>query len=188
MSYIETISEADASGELAEQFRRCRNPDGTVDNVIKMHSLNPESLRTHLDLYVAAMHRPSPLSRLEREMAAVVVSRLNGCTYCVQHHLKGLKKLMPDDRHRVADDLATGRLAKLSDREAAIVSYATKLTTNPHEMDHLDVQHLREAGLDDRGVLDLAVVIGYFCYVNRLVKGLGVQLEGGKFEIGQWPT
>ena len=55
-------------------------------------------------------------------------------------------------------------------------------------MSHEDVERLRHAGLDDRAVLDLAQVIGYFAYVNRLVQGLGVVEEEGDFEIGQWPT
>jgi uncharacterized peroxidase-related enzyme len=186
MSYIETIELDDAGGDLAELYRRAGNPDGTIDNVMSVHSLNPESLRTHFEMYVAAMHKSSPLSRAEREMVGVVVSRLNGCDYCVRHHLAGLKRLVPEDRHRALDHLATGRVVDLPDREAALVAYATKLTANPHDMDHLDVERLRKVGLDDRAILDLAQVIGYFNYVNRIVRGLGVQLED-EDKLGQWP-
>jgi uncharacterized peroxidase-related enzyme len=188
MSYIKIIDETDATGELAALYQRCGNPDGTVDNVMKVHALNPESLRTHFEMYTAAMHKPSPLSRAERELIAVVVSRLNGCHYCVQHHLAGLKRLIPADRHDTAEHLSTGRITRLTERERALVSYATKLTQNPHDMDHLDVRHLRDVGLDDRAILDLAQVVGYFNYANRIVRGLGVQLEGDDFTIGQTPT
>ncbi|MCP3904170.1 MAG: peroxidase-related enzyme [Planctomycetes bacterium] len=187
MAYIETIAPADADGELAELYRRVANRDGTVDSVMTVHALNPESLRTHFEMYLAAMHRPSPLDRAERELVAVVASRLNGCAYCLRHHLAGLKRLLPEERHAAADDLATGRVARLTDREAALVAYATKLTTNPHDMDADDVERLRAAGLDDRAILDLAQVVSYFAYVNRMVRGLGVDLEGGDFEIGQGP-
>jgi uncharacterized peroxidase-related enzyme len=187
MAYIETISPADADGELADLYRRAANADGTVDNVMTIHALNPESLRTHFEMYVAALHRPSPLSRAERELVAVVASRLNGCLYCLRHHLAGLKRLIPEDRHPTVDAVATGRVTRLTDRENAIVAYATKLTTNPHDMDADDVGRLRDAGLEDRAILDLAQVVSYFAYVNRMVRGLGVDQEGGDFEIGQAP-
>lgn len=188
MAYIETIHETEATGELADLYKRSGNPDGTVDNVMKIHSLNPESLRTHFELYVQSMHRPSPLSRAERELVAVTVSRLNGCRYCLQHHLAGLKRLWSADRQRQADALSTGRIVELPDRERAMVVYATKLTMNPHDIDPGDVNALRDAGLDDRSILDLAQCIGYFNYANRVVNGLGAEIGEGEGPIGQWPA
>lgn len=81
MAFIETIAPSDARGRLAELYQRFGNRDGTVDNVLRAHSLNAESLEAHGGLYVQAMHRPSPLSRIEREIIAVTVSRLNECHY-----------------------------------------------------------------------------------------------------------
>ena len=90
---------------------------------MKVHALNPDSLRTHFEMYVGAMHRPSPLSRAERELVAVVVSRLNGCdgTAC------GITSpassgLLPDDRHHVAPTTSRpGGAAALDGREAALI-------------------------------------------------------------------
>ncbi len=188
MAYIRTIPEAQATDELAEAYRRVGNSDGTVDNVMKVHSLNVDSLRTHFAMYTAAMHKPSPLSRAEREMVAVVVSRINGCAYCLQHHRRGLERLLKQDRKQVADDLGNGAHAQLTEREEAMIAYAVKLTTTPQAMEPKDVQRLRDAGLDDRAILDLAQCIGYFNYVNRIVTGLGVALGEGEGEPGQWPT
>ena len=187
MAYIDTVAESQATGELGEWYRRVANPDGTVDNIMKVHSLNVETLRTHFEMYRAAMHRPSPLSRAEREMVAVVVSRLNGCAYCLAHHRRGLERGLAPERQRVVADLATGRRPQLSEREAAMVAYVTKLTTNPQAMDAGDVDRLRRAGLDDRAILDLAQCIGYFNYVNRIATGLGAALGEGEGEPGQWP-
>jgi uncharacterized protein YciW len=68
-----------------------------------------------------------------------------------------------------------------------MVQYAARLTTTPQEMTRQDVIALRVAALDDRDILDLAQCVGYFCYVNRLVTGLGVELGEGEGETGQWP-
>ena len=187
MAYIETIHEGNASGELAALYQRVGNPDGTVDNVMKVHGLNPESLRTHFEMYVAALHKPSPLSRAEREMVATEVSRLNGCEYCLHHHNLGLKRLLPDERHETAANLRQGDLSGLSDRERAMVLYARKLTSQPQEMKEDDLKPLREHGLDDRAILDLAQCVGYFNYVNRIVTGLGVRLGESEGPPGQWP-
>lgn len=81
MAFIRTIEPAQASGQLAELYQRYANPDGSVDNVLKVHSVNPSALTAHLQLYIQAMHSASPLSRAEREMVAVAVSRLNNCHY-----------------------------------------------------------------------------------------------------------
>lgn len=187
MAYIKTIPEHDAEGELAEWYRRVANPDGTVDNVMKVHSLNVGSLRTHFEMYKQACHAPSPLTRAQREMVAVAVSRVNGCEYCVHHHASGLARLLPEDRKAVAEALANGEAAGLTERELAMIEYATKLATKPQRMTEADVAALRAAGLDDRAVLDLAQCVGYFCYVNRIVTGLGVALDEGEGGPGQWP-
>jgi len=187
MAWIPTIPESDASGELASLYRRVGNSDGTVDNVMQVHSLNPESLRTHFEMYVAAMHRPSPLTRAEREMVAVVVSRLNGCRYCLVHHHAGLRRLWPDARDGDADALRDGADTALSDRERAMIDWASKLTNSPDSMTESDVAALRSAGLDDRAILDLAQCVGYFNYVNRVVTGLGVEFGKEEGAAGQWP-
>ena len=81
-AWIETVSESDADGSLAEIYDRCRDPrEGCVDNILKVHSLNPQSLADHLSLYRNVMHAKCGLSRAEREMVAVVVSDINACHY-----------------------------------------------------------------------------------------------------------
>ena len=186
MAYIEMIDERDAQGKLAELYERYGNPDGTVDSVMKIHSLNPESLEAHGALYVQSMHRPSPLSRAEREILGTVVSRLNGCDYCLKHHSTGLRRLLPDERKQVADEVAAGDHSNLNVRERAMVMYAQKLATTPADMCEGDVVAMRSAGLSDREILDAAQSISYFAYVNRMVVGLGAVLEEGD-GIGHWP-
>ena len=79
MAWIKMIDEADATGRLADEYDRVGG--SPVDNILKIHSLNPKSLRTHYDLYAHLMRGASPLSRAQREMIAVVVSKTNECHY-----------------------------------------------------------------------------------------------------------
>lgn len=80
MPWISWIDEAEASGRLAELYRRYGGPDG-VDHILKIHSLNPGSIEGHFKYYAHLMRGPSGLSREEREMIAVVVSAENDCVY-----------------------------------------------------------------------------------------------------------
>jgi alkylhydroperoxidase family enzyme len=81
MAFIRMIAESDAEGDLAESYRRYRDPSGRVDNILRIHSLNPPSLEAHFQLYQHLMRGPSELSRKERELIAVAVSWLNRCHY-----------------------------------------------------------------------------------------------------------
>jgi len=186
MAWIRTIDEGEAQGHLAELYRRFGNPAGSVDNVLKVHSLNPESLEAHCGLYVQCMHRSSPVSRAEREMIGVTVSRLNGCGYCLEHHARGLERLLRGERADLVAGLKRGETDELTSRERAMVEYAAKLTRSPRACSQADVDALRGAGLEDREILDVAQVAAYFAYVNRIVLGLGAALEPDG-ELGQWP-
>ena len=81
MAWIPMIDEDDAEGPLRRLYDQLESPHGGVDNILRIHSLNPPTLRGHLALYRSVMHGPSPLTRAEREMVAVVVSAENHCRY-----------------------------------------------------------------------------------------------------------
>ena len=69
------------SGRLGAMYRRHRRPDGLVDNILRVSSLNPEALEHHLSLYEHLMRGESGLSLAERELIAVAVSVANDCHY-----------------------------------------------------------------------------------------------------------
>ena len=82
MAWIRMIHEDEADGELKETYDRFREPWGGVDHILKIHSLDPESLKWHVDMYKHLMYgRGIRLTRAQREMVAVVVSTMNRCVY-----------------------------------------------------------------------------------------------------------
>lgn len=81
MAWIKVIPENEAAGDLAEQYSDLIEPWGGVDNILKIHSLSPESLRAHVILYKTLMYGKSPIKRPQREMIAVVASAANHCRY-----------------------------------------------------------------------------------------------------------
>ncbi len=93
------------------------------------------------------------------------------------HHRRGLRRLLKDDEllRAVEDDW---QRAPLSEKRLAMLAYAVKLTNDPGAMESGDVDALREVGFSDRDILDIAEVVGYYAYVNRIADGLGVPTEG----------
>ena len=81
MAFIPYVPYAAAEGLLADLYRRYDRGDGTLDNIIRIHSLNPRSMKDHVELYAHLMRGPSPLTRVQREMLAVAVSSFNDCFY-----------------------------------------------------------------------------------------------------------
>lgn len=81
MAWIRVIDEEDAEGRLARLYERYAEPDGRVDNILRIHSISPASMKAHYDLYALLMRGPSDLSRGQREMIAVVSSAINECHY-----------------------------------------------------------------------------------------------------------
>ena len=51
------------------------------DHIIRIHGMHPRTMRQHYELYAELMLGPGPLSRVQREMIAVVVSAANRCHY-----------------------------------------------------------------------------------------------------------
>lgn len=80
------------------------------------------------------------------------------------------------------ETVVSGRFEDLPNRLKGICEYAVKLTVAPAAMAEQDVRALREAGLDDRAIVDTNQVVAYYNYVNRIADGLGVELED------RWPA
>lgn len=81
MAYIHLIEEEQAEGELKHLYEEANQRAGRVFNIVKCMSLAPHHLRTSIELYLAVMYGESQLTRKQREMLAVIVSKANHCHY-----------------------------------------------------------------------------------------------------------
>lgn len=81
MAWIKIIDETEAEGPLRREYKAALRRAGKIYNIVKISSLKPEVLRTSMAFYSALMQAPAKLSRAQREMVAVVVSRANDCHY-----------------------------------------------------------------------------------------------------------
>lgn len=177
MAHIKVISYSEASGKLKNIYLDLIDKRGKLANVHTIQSLNPDSIIAHTELYMTVMFSHSPISRANREMLAVVVSAANGCNYCQQHHGAALNNYWKNSE-RVEQLKRNYLLADLTEKEKLLCNYAIELTMYPDDFETTDrTQVLKEAGFDDRCILDATLVIAYFNFVNRIVLSLGVTLE-----------
>ena len=79
--HIRLIEVDEATGALADEYAAAIGRAGKVFNIVKAMCLNPGVLERSMALYKAIMFGPSELSRVERELLAVVVSTANDCHY-----------------------------------------------------------------------------------------------------------
>src|SRR6201997_4710529 len=132
--------------DLQELFALCTEKLGIVPNVLRAYSLRPQKLRNFVAMYNELMLAPSGLSKLEREMVAVVVSSANRCYYCLVAHGAAVRQLSGDAE--LGEMMALNyRVAKLDVRQRAMLDYAWKLTTTPYLVDDVDREALAAVGL-----------------------------------------
>ena len=190
MSWINTISYPESTGELRQLYDKLKGPGDNVDNIMLAHSLRPHSMVGHMALYKNVLHhRGNTIPKWFLEAIGVYTSLLNRCAYCVEHHSAGLARLLRDSSRSEAirsalenEDLS----AAFNAAQVAALAHVAKLTRKPAEVEAGDIAALRAAGWDDGQILEINQVTSYFNYANRTVLGLGVSTEGD--ELGLSPS
>jgi uncharacterized peroxidase-related enzyme len=153
--------------DLRAIWQKCVEKLGFVPNVLSTYSLKPNRLRNFMAMYNEIMLAPSGLTKLEREMVAVVVSSANRCYYCLVAHGAAVRQLSGDPE--LGEMMALNyRVAKLSPRQRAMLDFTWKLTTTLHLIDDADREALAQAGLSPEDIFDLSETIAFFNLSNRM--------------------
>lgn len=177
MAFIDIVEPEEASGSLKKIYEELKQKRGKLARIHKIQSLHPETIVTHMDLYISIMFSKSPLSRAQREMMGVVVSATNKCEYCRLHHGEALDHYWKD-REKVEQLYINFKQLDLNNVDSRLCKLAQKLTLHPDKIDEeVDIKPLKRMGLPDRAILDAVLVISYFNFVNRIVQGLGVETD-----------
>lgn len=182
MTWIKTIAYEDATGRLKQLYDRVKGPGNNVDNIMMAHSLRPHTMDGHMAIYKYALHHSAnTVPKWFLEALGVLVSHLNSCAYCVEHHFQGMKRLLNDDARAAAvrEAIESGRYDGAFDAaQQTALAYAVKLTRDPASISEADIETMRAAGFDDGQVLEINQVSAYFAYANRTVLGLGINTDG----------
>ena len=148
-------------------FDICQDKLGMVPNVLRAYASNIAKLNAFTGMYNELMLADSGLSKLEREMIAVVVSAVNRCFYCLTAHGAAVRQLSGDPM--LGEQLVMNwRVADLSYRHRAMLGFAEKMTTASATIAEYDREALRDAGFSDRDIWDIVNVAGFFNMTNRV--------------------
>jgi uncharacterized peroxidase-related enzyme len=157
--------------DLQKYFGVCDERIGFVPNVLSAYSFDQTKLRAFVGMYNDLMLGNSTLSKLEREMIAVVVSSANRCYYCQVAHGQAVREMSGDPA--LGELLVMNyRAAKLSRRQRAMLDFAHKITVVPDEVGEPDRALLRKAGFKDRDIFDVASVASFFNMTNRMATAI----------------
>ena len=148
-------------------FDICQDKLGMIPNVLQAYAFDIDKLNAFTAMYNDLMLGDSGLSKLEREMIAVVVSSINKCFYCLTAHGQAVRALSGDPV--LGEMLVMNyRAADLDPRQKAMLDFAEKVTEASHKIEESDRQALRDVGFTDRDIWDIASVAGFYNMSNRV--------------------
>jgi len=160
--------------ETQAYFDICQEKLGIVPNVLRAYAFDIEKLNAFTAMYNDIMLGASGLTKLEREMIAVVVSSENRCWYCQVAHGAAVRQL--SGKPELGEAMVMNyRMADLDERTRAMLDFAVKVTRSSAEVTEADRQALRDHGFSDRDIFDIASVVGFFSMSNRVASATGMQ-------------
>ena len=169
MARIALIEPEQAAPEVKEIYEQ--KLKGKPGNVQKALAHRPDMLKNFLGFY-ASVGRS--LDRKLYELIYIRVSMINGCRYCLQHHLASSKRVGLTAEDRGA--LKQGNYSSYNEKERAALTYAEKLTRSPHEITNGDFNELKKHFADPE-IVDLHLLAGLANLTNRFTDPLGLELE-----------
>jgi uncharacterized peroxidase-related enzyme len=156
--------------EMKNYIKVCKDKLGMVPNVILANASDPERLKTFVNFYNRLMLKEGYLSKLEREMIAVVVSSCNKCFYCLIAHGATVRQLSKNPI--LGDELMINyRAAHLNKREKLMLDFSVKLTDSPSKVVKSDRDILRKANFSEEEILEIVEVASFFNMSNRIAIG-----------------
>lgn len=165
---------AEPTAAMAAYFQKCRDKIGYVPNVLTAYAHDMAKLEAFAAFYNDLMLAPSGLSKLEREMIAVVVSSENKCFYCLTAHGAAVRLLSGDPA--LGEMMVMNyRAADLPTRQRAMLDFAVKMTRASHEIGEADREALRAAGFSERDIWDIAAVASFFNMSNRMASAVDMR-------------
>ena len=160
--------------QTQKYFDVCMEKLGMIPNVLRAYAFDIEKLDAFTGMYNNLMLAPSGLSKLEREMIAVVVSSINKCFYCLVAHGAAVRQMSGDPA--LGEALVMNyRVAALDARQRAMLDFAAKMTQSSATIEEADRQALRAAGFSDADIWDIANVAGFFNMTNRVASATAMR-------------
>lgn len=169
MARVPYIELDNAPPEVREVFETTLK--GNPGSFHKLLAHRPDVLKTMLPFYGSI---GKALGRRLYELVYIRVSMINGCRYCMQHHLAASKRVgvTPEEWAKLKASDYSG----FNDKEQAALKFAEKLTRAPQSIDDNDIAALKQH-FSEAEIVDLDLLIALANLTNRFTDPLGAELE-----------
>ena len=171
MAYLRTISEDDATGEVAEIYRRQREASGYVPESTRVLTTRPDVLVAYTR-FVEAIRGGFSLPMRDWKLITLVAAKHIPSTYCSLAYGKNLLADL-DTPEAVLAVQSDFRRAGLSDRDVAMLEYAEQVTNDASRITQQDVDQLRGHGFSDEQIADIALCAAFRSFISRFFDAVG---------------
>lgn len=170
MTFIETVPEEEATGQVAEIYEEERADKGYVSNYVKVFSQRPQVIYAWQNLNKTIKEAAG--DRLY-ELATIAAARRIRSTYCSLAHGKVFAEKLdgPDLLLAYAD----GRLDEIDPADLAVMQFAEKVAGDAASVEQADIDRLRDVGLSDAQIFDVAASAAARCFFSKTLDALGAQ-------------
>jgi uncharacterized peroxidase-related enzyme len=174
MGRIVTINDQNASSQVAIIFNDIEQAFGRVPNLFRTYAHHPPLLEANWQKVKQVMME-GPLSRKAKEAIAVLVSKDNGCKYCVDAHEGALSAIgvSPEEVHIIENNLDR---ADFNPKEMALIKLARKANLEPLRRTDGEFSELRQLGASDAEIVEALGVMELFTAFNKFLDILEVDL------------
>lgn len=170
--FIHSVPEDQATGEVAEMYRRDRESWGFLPTFTQAFSHHPDAFNAWRQLISSISGR---MDRRRFELATLAAARALRSDCCSVAHGKFLTRF--HDQETVRQIAIDPSQSALDDVDVAIMSFAEKVAQEPAAVVARDLEALRELGLSDQDIFDVVLAVGARCFFATVIEAVGVTPE-----------
>jgi uncharacterized peroxidase-related enzyme len=172
--YLATVSDEEATGEIAEVYAAERAGTGTVMNATRALSARPDMLAP-VDRLLNQLRAGFSLGLAAFRMITLVVAKHVPSSYCSHVYFRGLTRFV--DREQALAIQADHRNAGLSERDVVMLDYAEQIAIDASRIGPADIERLRSVGFSDLNIADIAYAASFRCFLSRYFDAVGATAE-----------
>ena len=179
MAFISTIPEELAAGATATMYQRAKETFGYVPNMTKVFSHRPEVMAAWSALLTSIKDK---MDARRYELVTIAAAKALRSSYCMLAHGSVLLRdfYAAGDLQAIIED---PERAELTETDKAIMRFAQKVASDAAAVTESDVEDLRQQGLSDEQIFDVAAAAAVRCFFSKTLDALGAQPDSAYNEI-----
>ncbi len=172
--YLKTISDDEAQGEIAELFQSERASMGTVMEATRCWSARPDMLLP-IEKLLHQMRDGFSLGLLNFRLITFIAAKHVPSSYCSHVYFRSLSNML--GREQVLAIHRDYRNAGLSEQQVEMLAYAEQITKDASRITEADIDRLRNVGLSDLNIADIALAASFRNFMSRYFDAVGATVE-----------